>query len=170
MKKILFILFSLCLLSACRSQQPITGERFTQDVRRDIPFTVSALSPVPGHPGIFAFRCDRYVGLQPDYEVDAEGSVVVYKTTFAPSHEKQPDSVIWRNIVFNSHAKRTLCIDRLIKNGQTFGYIYVLQTETRDYSDINTYHWDVSNPSLMLNISNAFVSMTTRSVNRLGLK
>ena len=170
MKKLFFVLFTLCLLGACRSQQPITGDRFAQDVRHDIPFAISALSPVPGYAGTYAFRCDYYIGLQPDYEVDSEGAIMVYKTTFAPSHEKQPNSVIWRNIVFNRNAKRLLCIDRLVKNGQTFGYIYVLQSETRDYSDIHTYHWDVTNPSLMLNVTPALIPMTKLSVNRLGLK
>ena len=77
MKKLIFVLFSLCLLAACRSQQPITGDRFAKDVRHDIPFVVSVLSPVPGYEGTYAFRCDHYVGLQPDYEVDAEGAIMV---------------------------------------------------------------------------------------------
>ena len=52
----------------------------------------------------------------PDYEVDAEGALMSYRTTFAPTHDTQPANVIWRNIVINRQAKRVLCIDRMVMN------------------------------------------------------
>ena len=94
---------------------------------------------------------------------------MIYRTTFAPTHDRQPANVIWRNIVINHRAKRVLCIDRLVQNGKTFGYVYVLQSETKEYSDDNTYHWDVSDQRLLLNVAGAIGHMTSLSVTQLEL-
>ena len=169
MKKILFTLLAVLLLTACRVQQPMSSERFAQDVQRDIPFKVCAMNSVPNHDGVYAFRCEDQVDLLPDYEVDAEGVVMVYRTTFAPTHEKQPSNVIWRNIVINRKAKRVLCIDRLVHNGKTSGYVYVLQAETKDYSGEHTCHGDVSDHRLMLNVAGAIEHMSSLSVTQLEL-
>lgn len=156
-------------LIACRVQQPMSSERFAQDVQRDIPFKVNTLNSVPNHNGVYAFRCENQVDWLPDYEIDAEGAQMIYRTTFAPTHDKQPANVIWRNIVINHKAKRVLCIDRLIQNGKTFGYVYVLQSETKAYSDENTYRWDVSDQRLLLNVAGTIEYMTSLSVIQLEL-
>ena len=168
MKRII-LLFLPLIFVACRVQQPMSSERFAQDVQRDMPFKVSAMNSVPNHEGVYAFRCEDQVNLLPDYEVDAEGAVMVYRTTFAPTHEKQPVNVIWRNIVINRKAKRGLCIDRLVHNGKTCGYVYVLQSETKVYSDENTFHWDVSDQRLLLNVAGAIEHMSSLSVTQLEL-
>ena len=168
MKRIILLLLPLFLI-ACRVQQPMSCERFTQDVKSDMPFKVSAMNNVPNHDGVYAFRCENIVDLLPDYEVDTEGAVMVYRTTFAPTHEKQPANVIWRNIVINRKAKRVLCIDRLVQNGKTSGYVYVLQSETKAYSDENTFHWDVSDQRLLLNVAGAIEHMSSLSITQLEL-
>ena len=168
MKRQIIIFLLPLLLIACRVQQPISSERFAQDVRSDIPFKVSTMNSVPNHTGIYAFRCENQVDLLPDYEVDAEGAVMVYRTTFAPTHEKQPANVIWRNII-NHKAKCVLCIDRLVHSGKTSGYIYVLQSETKEYSDENTFHWDVSDQRLLLNVAGAIEHISSLSVTQLEL-
>ena len=163
------LIFLPLLFMACRVQQPMSSERFAQDVQSDIPFKVSAMNSVPNHDGVYAFRCENQVDLLPDYEVDAEGVVMVYRTTFAPTHEKQPANVIWRNIVINHKAKRVICIDRLVYNGKTSGYIYVLQSETKEYGYENTVHWDVSDHRLLLNVAGAIEHMSSLSVTQLEL-
>ena len=168
-QRILFSFLPLIFI-ACRVQQPMSSERFAQDVQSDIPFKVSVLTSVPHHDGVYAFRCENQVDVMPDYEVDAEGAVMIYRTTFAPTHEKQPENVIWRNIIINHKAKRVLCIDRMIQNGKTSGYIYVLQSETKAYSDENTFHWDVSDQRLLLNVAGAIEHMSSLSVTQLELK
>lgn len=168
MKRILLFFLSICILCACSVQKPISSVRFAEEVRKDVPFKVAAMDSVANHIGVYSFRCGNYVNWLPDYEVDAEGSIMVYKTTFMPTHEKQPANVIWRNILINKSTKRVLCIDRLLKDGKTFGYIYVLQSETKVYSDEHTYHFDVSNHSLMLNVSGAIEHMSELSVTTLN--
>ena len=170
MKQRVIILLLPLLLLACRVQQPISSERFAQDVRSDIPFKVSALTMVPNHTNIYSFSYDGIVDLLPDYEVDAEGTCMVYRTTFMSTHDKQSEKVIWRNIVINRNAKRVLCIDRLLANGRTIGYVYVLQAETKDYSDENTFHWDVSDQRLMLNVADALEGMSHLSITQLELQ
>ena len=168
MKRVILIFLPLIFM-ACRVQQPMSSERFAQDVQGDMPFKVSAMNSVPNHNGVYAFRCENQVDLLPDYEVDAEGVVMVYRTTFAPTHEKQPANVIWRNIVINHKAKRVLCIDRLMHNGKTSGYVYVLQSETKEYGYENTVHWDVSDHRLLLNVAGAIEHMSSLSVTQLEL-
>lgn len=168
MKKLLFIFLSIAFLCSCRVQQPMSGERFAEDVRKDVPFRVMEMAKVQDNPNVYSFKCDQRVGLMPDYEVDAEGSVMGYRTTFVQSHEKQPANMIWRNIVINKSAKRVLCVDRLLKDGKTFGYIYVLQSETKEYSDENTYHWDVSDHRLLLTVAAAIEYLSDLSVTTLN--
>ena len=168
MKRIILLLLPLLFVS-CRVQQPMSSERFAQDVQADMPFKVRTMHSVPNHDGVYSFHCENQVNLLPDYEVDAEGALMVYRTTFAPTHNKQPANVIWRNIVINHKAKRVLCIDRLVQNGKTFGYVYVLQSETKDYSDGNTFHWDVSDQRLLLNVAGAIEHMSSLSVTQLEL-
>ena len=163
MKRTVFYIVLLTLCS-CAVQRTTTSEEFTKDVRKDLPFKVTELKKVSNHDNTYSFRSDGYIGLLPDYEVDSEGASMIHQTTFAPTHNTQPTNVIWRNIVINPNAKRVLCIDRLVQNGRTFGYVYVLQSETARYSDSGTFHWDVSNPKLLLNVSDAIEGMSEFSV------
>ena len=163
MKRTIFYILAYALCS-CAVQWATTSEGFVRDVQKDIPFKVSGLKAVSGRENTYLFRSDGYIGLLPDYEVDSEGASMIYQTTFAPTHNTQPSSVIWRNIVINKRDKRVLCIDRLVKDNRTFGYVYVLQSETARYSDSGTFHWDVSNPKLLLNVSDAIEGMSKFSV------
>lgn len=167
MKRTFFYIVLLALCS-CAVQRPTTSVEFAKDVQNDIPFKVTELKAVSGHDNTYSFRSDGYIGLLPDYEVDSEGASMIYQTTFAPTHDKQPSNVIWRNIVINKRDKRVLCIDRLIQNGRTFGYVYVLQSETARYSDSGTFHWDVSDPKLLLNVSDAIEGMSELSITTLN--
>ena len=167
MKRIVFYIVLLALCS-CAVQRATTSEEFVRDVQNDIPFKVSELKAVSGRENTYLFHSDGYIGLLPDYEVDSEGASMIYQTTFAPTYHTQPSNVIWRNIVINKRDKRVLCIDRLVKNNRTFGYVYVLQSETARYSDSGTFHWDVSNPKLLLNVSDAIEGMSELSVETLN--
>ncbi len=160
MKRTIFYILAFALCS-CAVQRPTTSVEFAKDVRKDIPFKVTDLKPVNGHDNTYSFRSDGYISMLPDYEVDSEGASMIYQTTFAPTHHTQPSNVIWRNIVINKRDKRVLCIDRLVQNGKTFGYVYVLQSETKEYD--KGYHWDVSNPRLLLNVSDAIEGMSELS-------
>ena len=163
MKRAIYYILAFTLCS-CAVQRTTTSEEFAKDVQKDIPFKVNELKAVSGRENTYLFRSDAYIGLLPDYEVDSEGASMIYQTTFAPTHNTQPSSVIWRNIVINRKAKRVLCIDRLVKDNRTFGYVYVLQSETARYSDSGTFHWDVSDPKLLLNVSDAIEGMSEFSV------
>ena len=168
MKRTILYILALALCS-CAVQRATTSAQFAADVQRDMPFKVSELKAVSNHDNTYSFRCDGYIGLLPDYEVDAEGASMIYQTTFAPTHNTQPANVIWRNIVINKRDKRVLCIDRLVRNGRTFGYVYVLQSETARYSDSGTFHWDVSDQRLLLNVADAIEGMSELSVTQLQM-
>lgn len=168
MKRTIFYILAFVLCS-CAVQRAITSEEFAKDVQKDLPFKVSELKPISNHDNTYSFRSDEYIGLLPDYEVNCEGASMIYQTTFAPTHSTQQSNVIWRNIIINRKAKRVLCIDRFIQNGKTFGYVYVLQSETARYSDSGTFHWDVSDPKLLLNVSDAIEGMSELSVETLNV-
>ena len=167
MKRLTYILFILCCLCGCRAQRATTSTQFAADVERDMPFKTNALKAVNEH--TYSFTCNSYVALLPDYEVDSDGACMVYRTTFMSTHDKQPANVIWRNIVINHKAKRVLCIDRFVMDGKTFGYVYSMQSETKEYSDANTFHWDVSDQRLLLNVAVAIEQMSSLSVTQLKL-
>ena len=168
MNRVLFFISMAFVLCSCAVQKTTTSEEFAKDVQKDFPFKVSDLKAVNNHDNTYSFRSDGYIGMLPDYEVDSEGACMIYQTTFAPTYHTQPSNVIWRNIVINKRDKRVLCIDRLVQNGRTFGYVYVLQSETAHYSDSGTFHWDVSNPRLLLNVSDAIEGMSELSITTLN--
>ena len=168
MKRTIFYILAFALCS-CAVQRPTTNAEFTKDVQKDLPFKVTDLKAVSNHDNTYCFRSDGYISMLPDYEVDSDGASMIFETTFAPTHSVQPSNVIWRNIVINRKAKRVLCIDRLVKDNRTFGYVYVLQSETARYSDSGTFHWDVSNPKLLLNVSGAIEGMSGLSVETLNM-
>ena len=167
MKRTIFYILAFALCS-CAVQRTTTSEEFAKDVQKDIPFMVTELKAVGGHDNTYSFHSDGYISLLPDYEVDGEGASMIFQTTFAPTYYTQPSNFIWRNIVINRKAKRVLCIDRLVKDNRTFGYVYVLQSETARYSDSGTFHWNVSNPKLLLNVSDAIEGMSELSVTTLN--
>ena len=59
--------------------------------------------------------------------------------------------------------------ERFAHNGKTSGYVYVLQSETKEYSDENTFHWDVSDQRLLLNVAGAIEHMSSLSVTQLEM-
>lgn len=163
MKKAIYLILIACVICSCRVQKTIGSTQFTQDIRQDLPFKVTELMKVNEY--TYSFRCDSYESLLPDYEVDAEGACMVYRTTFVSTHAQQSSAFIWRNIVINHKARRVLCIDRLLKDGKTFGYVYYMQSETKEYS--NGFHWDVTDHRLMLNVAGAIEGMSQLSTSLL---
>ena len=149
MRKIIILALAAIGFVACGIQKPLTEAQYAQSVQKDMPFAVREFKPVK--PDTYAFKCDRYVDMLPDYEVDNEGASMIWRTTFAPTHTSQPAQYIWRNIVINKKNCRVLCIDRLLKDGKTFGYVYVLQGETKTIP--NGFHWNVTDQRHMLNVA-----------------
>ena len=153
------IIVALCFAS-CGVQKPLTETQYEQSVRRSMPFAVSEFKQIK--PDVYAFKCDKYVDLLPDYEVDNEGAQMIWRTTFEQSHATQPAQYIWRNIVIDKKNCRVLCIDRLLKDNKTFGYVYVLQGETKNIP--NGFHWDVTDQRHMLMVAPVFADQTDLSV------
>lgn len=160
MKKLFTLALAATMLAACGIQKPLTEAQYEQSVRKDIPFAVSEFKQVK--PEVYAFKCDKYVDLLPDYEVDNEGTLMIWRTTFGSTHSAQPQQYIWRNVVINKRNCRVLCIDRLLKDGKTFGYVYVLQGETKNLP--NGFHWDVTDQRHMLNVAPILEEQTELSV------
>ena len=123
-EKIPFLLVAaMLIISSCTSQRALTRDEYTESIRSDIPFVIQDLTPVHADNSSYRFRCDNNVPLLPDYEVDAKGAVMIYRTTFMPTHDLQSADYIWRNVVISKRNKRVLCIDRLLRDGKTFGFI-----------------------------------------------
>ena len=160
MKKLItIVLATLCFVS-CGIQKPLTDAQYAQSVQKDLPFAVSEFKQAK--PDVYTFKCDAYVGLLPDYEVDTEGTLMIWRTTFEQSRTAQPQQYIWRNLVINKRNCRVLCIDRLLKDGKTFGYVYVLQGETPNIP--NGFHWDVTDQRHMLNVAPIMEEQTELSI------
>ena len=162
-QKIPFLLVPILLIiSSCSTKRALTREEYSESVRSDLPFAVSDLTRVHADQDTYRFSCDNYVSLLPDYEVDAEGAVMIYRTTFMPTHDLQSADYIWRNVVISKRNKRVLCIDRLLRDGKTFGFIYLLQSEDARFPQ--GCHWDVTDQRLMLFVADIFRDETTLSV------
>ncbi len=159
-----YLLLLLSMLVACSVQRPLTEAQSTQSLVKDIPFPVTDIKQVK--PGIYLFHCDELCQMLPDYEVDNEGVETVWRTTFSNTHDKQPHNIIWRNIVISKPNRRVLCIDRLIKDGKSLGYLYVIQGEDDRFPQ--GCHWDVTDHRLMLSVANILENITDLSVEMLN--
>ena len=164
MKKLITIVLAALCFASCGTQKPLTDVQYEQSVRKDMPFAMTEFKQVK--PDVYAFKCNTYVDLLPDYEVDNEGAPMIWRTTFEPTHTVQPPQFIWRNVVINKRNCRILCIDRLLKDGKTFGYVYVLQGETKNIPD--GFHWDVTDQRHMLNVAPILTDQTKLSVELLN--
>ena len=160
MKKLIILALAAMMFASCGTQKPLTEAQYSQSVQRDLPFAVSEFKQIK--PDVYAFKCDKYVGLLPDYEVDGEGALMIWRTTFDQTHTTQSQQYIWRNLVIDKRNCRILCIDRLLKDGKTFGYVYVLQGETKQVP--NGFHWDVTDHRHMLNVAPILEEQTELSV------
>ena len=164
-QKILLIALVATMLAACGIHKPLTETQYAQSVQKDLPFAVSEFKQIK--PDVYSFKCDKYVDLLPDYEVDSEGALMIWRTTFKPTHTAQSQQYIWRNIVIDKKNCRILCIDRLLKDNKTFGYVYVLQGETKQSP--NGFHWDVTDQRHMLNVAPILTEQTELSVELLKI-
>jgi len=149
MKKIITLALAAIIFAACGMQKPLSEAQYAQSVRKSMPFAVSEFKQVK--PDVYSFKCDKFVTMYPDYEVDDQGALMIWRTTFVPTHTEQPAQYIWRNLVIDKRYGRVLCVDRLLKGGKTFGYVYVLQSDTKLV--VSGYHWDVTDPRHMLNVA-----------------
>ena len=160
MRKLITIAFAAFCFASCGSQKPLTEAQYIQSVQKDLPFAVSEFKQIK--PDVYAFKCDKYIDLLPDYEVDNEGALMIWRTTFEPTHTTQPTQYIWRNLVIDKQNCRVLCVDRLLREGKTFGYVYVLQGETKNIP--NGFHWDVTDQRHMLNVAPILEEQTELSI------
>lgn len=145
LKKCIYLLMTVCLCS-CGSIKQLTVEQYAEDIRRDIPFDLGEMKE--DNPELYSFTSKDYVAYFPDYEIDNEGMTSVFRTTFDTLPAVQTESVIWRNVVIVKKKRRVLCIDRMLHDGKTFGFVYVLQMEDSRYPYGN-YHWDVTDHRLL---------------------
>ena len=94
MREQIILAFAALCFVACGIQKPLTEAQYAQSVQKDLPFAVSEFKQVK--PEVYAFKCDKYVDLLPDYEVDNEGTSMIWRTTFGSTHSAQPQQYIWR--------------------------------------------------------------------------
>lgn len=164
MRQLFPLVLAVLSLAACGVQKPMSEAQYVQSVRKDMPFAVREFKQIKQD--VYAFSCDDYIGMLPDYEVDNEGTLMVWRTSFASTHATQSPQYIWRNIVIDKRNCRILCIDRLLNDGKTFGYVYVLQGETKNIP--NGFHWDVTDPRHMLMVAPVLEDQTELSVELLN--
>ena len=123
------------------------AERFDASVRRELPFAVDSLRWLDGvDMATYQFACKYYIATPPDAFIGMDGELNVYKTSLFDKPTLQTEDVVWRNVVVSKKNQRIICIDRYLRNGRTKGFVYVLQSETKQFPTLGLYHWDVSDP------------------------
>ena len=155
----------LLLLTGCQTKGVSENQRFEASIRKEIPFRVDSMHWITGGDmATFQFSNQDYVTALPDVEINADGTVVVY-STLTPT--RQSEEKIWRNVVVSRKNRRVVCIDRYMKNDRTHGYVYVLQSESKDFPTFGKYHWDVSDSHNIESTGMALNSLDKLAVKRL---
>lgn len=143
---VLYALIAI-MFAGCQTKNMTEAERFDASVRRELPFAVDSLRWLDGvDMATYQFACKYYIATPPDAFIGMDGELNVYKTSLFDKPTLQTEDVVWRNVVVSKKNQRIICIDRYLRNGRTKGFVYVLQSETKQFPTLGLYHWDVSAP------------------------
>ena len=135
------------MFAGCQTKNMTEAERFDASVRRELPFAVDSLRWLDGvDMATYQFACKYYIATPPDAFIGMDGELNVYKTSLFDKPTLQTEDMVWRNVVVSKKNQRIICIDRYLRNGRTKGFVYVLQSETKQFPTLGLYHWDVSDP------------------------
>ena len=143
---VLYALIAI-MFAGCQTKNMTEAERYDASVRRELPFAVDSLRWLDGvDMATYQFACKYYIATPPDAFIGMDGELNVYKTSLFDKPTLQTEDVVWRNVVVSKKNQRIICIDRYLRNGRTKGFVYVLQSETKQFPTLGLYHWDVSDP------------------------
>ena len=138
-------LLLLTMLVGCRTLYPTETENLKASIWKELPFHNISLQLVEGDDIItYRFTSPEYIKKDPDVEINYQGEVIGSHSTVFEKPSHQEEAHIWRNIVVSKKNRRIICIDRYLKDEKTHGYIYVLQSEHKDFPTLGRFHWDVS--------------------------
>ncbi len=137
----------LVLTTSCQTNSVSEAQQFEASIRKELPFQVDTLRWVEGGDFVtFQFSNQDYVPTAPDAELRSDGALSVYRTFIVEPLARQSEDNIWRNVVVSRKNRRVICVDRYLREGRTQGYIYVLQSESKQFPTFGRFHWDVSDP------------------------
>lgn len=160
------LLLSVITMSSCSTVKLSESERFMAAFRKDVPFVLDSLTQIGKDR--YSFSNAQYINAEADDEIHADGSRMCLRTTFGdPKNLRQDSSVIWRNLFFNRKEQRMVCVDRIVRRGRTVGMIYIMQSESKKYPTIGTYHWDVADPRAMQHTTKTLDDYQKESIARL---
>ena len=143
---VLYALIAI-MFAGCQTKNMTEAERFDASIRRELPFAVDSLRWLDGvDMATYQFACKYYIATPPDAFIGMDGELNVYKTSLFDKPTLQTEDMVWRNVVVSKKNQRIICIDRYLRNGRTKGFVYVLQSETKQFPTLGLYHWDVSDP------------------------
>ncbi len=133
------------MFAGCQTRDVSEAERFDASVRRELPFVVDSLHWLDGvDMATYQFACRDYVATPPDAFIGTDGTLNVYNNFLFETPTRQTEDMVWRNVVVSKKNRRIICIDRYLSEGRTKGFVYVLQSESKRFPTLGSYHWDVS--------------------------
>lgn len=142
MKKTISIITLTALIVGCSTTNLTEEQRLIKSIRKELPFSIDSLYNI--RESTYDFHSKAYISTQPDYSIDADGKLIVYRSTILESTKEQEKGQIWRNVVVSKRNHRVVCIDRVLNPSGIEGRIYVMQMESAKYPTLGGYHWDVS--------------------------
>lgn len=147
-KKLLLTTAASVLISLASCHNNILEvQRFEASVKKELPFRIDSMRWLDSADmTTYRFANQAYTTTLPDSEIGTDGELFVFRTIDFQKASRQAEDKIWRNVVVSRKNQRIICIDRYLRDGQTQGYVYVLQSITKKYPTLGKYHWDVSDP------------------------
>ena len=164
MKKLIGLITLMATWVGCSTTHPTEEQRLLKSVRRELPFKVDALNRIGE--STYQFESKQYISTPPDYLIDNEGELYVFRTTIPEPATEQQKQQIWRNLVVSKRNHRVVCIDRVRTSAGTEGRLYLMQTESPQYPTLaGVYHWDVAderNLQMVGNTLNDYLQQSLR--------
>lgn len=103
----------------------------------------------------------------PNYSLNVKGDRVVELADEWNSNRKLQPGSFWRNLIISPSKKRVLCVDRLVLKGNPYAVMYVMQADKKGYPFPTLYHWNITQPEMLPNISvtlEGFADMTRKII------
>lgn len=81
----------------------------------------------------------------PDYVHQADGAFLTVEAMPLESLV-QPEGDLWRNLITDKSKHQIIIVDRFVKKGKHYAFVYILQSDSKRSPYMRNIHYDIINP------------------------
>ena len=99
----------------------------------------------------------------PDYVRQADGAFLTVEA-MPVEGLVQPEDELWRNLIVDKSKRQIIVVDRIVKKGKHYAFVYILQSEGKSSPYARSIHFDITNPRNIQSVGNQLEALMARSL------